>query len=314
MDKLYVGVDVSKDWVDVSIAGRTGSERIANTEADLSHWLERLRPERVALAAFEPTGGYERILRSVLCSAGVAFVRVHPNELVAFRKAKGIKAKTDKIDAHLLAAFTRDELAKRGLGPVVQADETLRELIVRRRQLKLLMHAERCRSGIASTPAVTTSLVAVLESLAAALAVIEHEIERHIASSKPLAAAAMNLRTLKGVGPVVAATLLGELPELGRLTGKEIAALVGLAPRTRESGRTRHRASTGHGRPGVRAVLFNAARSAIVHNQQMRAFYQRLVGERQRPGKVALVAVMRKMLVTLNAMARDTKPWRYVQA
>jgi transposase len=109
---------------------------------------------------------------------------------------------------------------------------------------------------------------------------------------------------------VTAHTLLGELPELGRLSGKEIAALVGLAPRNRDSGRTRRRATTGHGRPGVRRVLFNAARSAIRCNPAMTAFHRRLVDDNRRPGKVALVAVMRKMLVTLNAMARDRQPWK----
>ncbi|GLK75528.1 hypothetical protein GCM10008171_07820 [Methylopila jiangsuensis] len=122
---------------------------------------------------------------------------------------------------------------------------------------------------------------------------------------------ARRLASLKGVGPVTIMTLIGALPELGRLTGKEIASLVGLAPVTRDSGRTRGRAATGHGRPDVRRVLFNAARCAIRHNLTMKAFYDRLVTQNRRPGKVALTAVMRKMLVTLNAIARDRQNWKH---
>lgn len=313
MDKLFVGVDVSKDRLDIAIAGGRRLERIVNTREQVLAWLESLGASAIALLAFEPTGGYERVLRSALCEAGVPFVRAHPNEIIAFRKVKGLKAKTDKIDARLIAEFARDELSGRGLAPAVQGDETLRELMVRRRQLQLALHAERCRERIAIAASVKASLKKLLKALKASLEVIEHEIAAHIASSKPLSERAVNLRTLKGVGPVVAATLLGELPELGRFSGKEIAALVGLAPRTKQSGRKSYRATTGHGRPGVRAVLFNAARCAIRHNPHFKAFYQRLVKENGRPGKVALTAVMRKMLVTLNAIARENKPWRLAQ-
>lgn len=309
MDKLFVGVDVSKDFLDIAIAGERRVERIANTQSDVAAWL-KVSGGSIALLAFEPTGGYERVLRRALCTAGVAFVRVHPNEIVAFRKAKGLKAKTDRIDARLIADFTKDELSRRGLAPAVEGDEVLRELVARRRQLVLSLHAERCRQNLAFSPAIKASLKKLIKALTGALDVIEQEIAGHIASSKLLSERAANLRTLKGVGPITAATLLGELPELGRLTGKEIAALAGLAPRTRESGKTSWRATTGHGRPGVRAVLFNAARCAIRHNAPLKAFYQRLVTDNARPGKVALTAVMRKMLVTLNAIARENKPWR----
>ena len=313
MDKLIVGVDVSKDFLDIAIAGERRAERIANTQSEALAWLERIGKGRLALLAFEPTGGYERALRRALCAAGVGFVRVHPNEVVAFRKAKGLKAKTDRIDARLIADFARDELSHRGLAPTVEGDEVLRELIARRRQLVLSLHAERCRQGLAFSPAIKTSLKKLIKALTGALDVIEREIAGHIAASKALSERAANLKTLKGVGPITAATLLGELPELGRLTGKQIAALVGLAPRTRESGKTSWRATTGHGRPGVRAVLFNAARCAIRHNTHLKAFYQRLVTDNGRPGKVALTALMRKMLVILNAIARENQPWRLAQ-
>jgi transposase len=308
MDKLFVGVDVSKDFLDIAVAGSLRAERIANKHSDIRAWLERWG-EQVELLAFEPTGGHERLLRRLAEAAGVSLVRVHPNEIVAFRKARGLKAKTDRIDARLIAEFARDELSTRALAPAVLGDETLRELVARRRQLGFALHAERCRQNLAAGRAIKASIKKLIKALGQALNAIEAEIAAHIARSKSLSARAANLRTLKGVGPITVATLLGELPELGSLSGKQIASLVGLAPRTQESGTMRWRARTGHGRPGVRAVLFNAARCAIQHNPHFRAFYLHLVNDNKRPGKVALIAVMRKMLVTLNAIARQNQPW-----
>jgi transposase len=310
MNKLFVGVDVSKDHLDIAIAGERKALRIANRPAKIRAFLEPIRA-RVALLAFEPTGGYERALRACLVALAMPFVRIHPGEIAAFRKTRGLKAKTDKIDARLIADFAKDELSRRRLGVPIEADEGLRELTTRRRQLVLLLHAERCRLQLASSTAMKASLKKLIKALTGALEVIEREIDGHIASSKQLSQRAANYRSLKSIGPVIAATLLGELPELGSLSGKQIAALVGLAPRTRDSGKSSFRATTGHGRPGVRAALFNAARCAIRHNHYFKAFYLRLVHDNRRPGKVALIAVMRKLLVTLNAIARDNKPWRH---
>ncbi|MFG1424482.1 transposase, partial [Roseixanthobacter liquoris] len=197
------------------------------------------------------------------------------------------------------------------LGCCVEGDLALREMTVHRRQLVDLLQAERCRAAIAQAEAVRADIAAIVGALAASLDAIEAAIAERIAANAELAQRAANLRTLKGIGPVTVHTLIAELPELGILTGKEIAALVGLAPRNRESGKRSARATTGHGRPGVRRVLFNATRSAIRWNGVMRDFYQRLVTHNKRPGKVALTAVMRKLLVTLNAIARDNQPWAH---
>jgi transposase len=311
MDKLIVGVDVSKDWLDIAVSGKSHVIRVDNTLEAVSRWLLTLGTTRIGLVAFEPTGGYERALRQALLAAEVFFVRVHPAEVVAFRRRRAIKAKTDRIDARLLAAFAEQELQHRGLSAPVEGDAMLRELSVRRRQLLDLRHAEQCRAEIAETAAVRDSLVALLAALDASLTTIDTEIERRVATNPDLHGAAQCLQTLIGVGPVIAKTLLAELPELGHLSGKEIAALVGLAPATTESGKTKGRASIGHGRPNVRRVLFNGARAAIRHNPIMRQFYQRLTAQNRRPGKIALVAVMRKMLTTLNAMARERQPWNH---
>lgn len=309
--KLFIGIDVSKDWLDIAVHETDRAIRIDNTPESLRAWIATLDPGIVGLVAFEPTGGYERAVRQGLATAGLPFARVHPNELAAFRTRTGVKAKTDRRDAKLLAAFAAIELSRRGLRPLVEGDPILQEMVARRRQLVDLLQAERCRAAMAQAEIVRTSLAAVTDHLETALDAMEAAIAERIALNEALAHRAVTLQTLKGVGPVTVSTLMADLPELGLLTGKEIAALVGLAPRTRESGKHRARATTGYGRPGVRRVLFNAARAAIRWNPVMRDFYQRLVQHNKRPGKVALTAVMRKMLVTLNAIARDNQPWRH---
>jgi len=309
-DKTFIGIDVAKEWIDVAFFGRPGAVRVVQTEAAIGGWLAGLDPAEVGLVAFEPTGGHERLLAECLRRRGVAFARAHPNEVTAFRIRRGVKAKTDAIDARLLAEFAALELAGRGLRPLLEADDELRELTTRRRQVIATLHAERCRAALVRSPIVTASLDAAVALMAKDLATLDAAIAARIAERAPLARMAALLRSLKGVGPVTVATLLAELPELGQLSGKEIAALVGLAPRQRDSGRSHGRATVGHGRPGVRQVLFNVARAAIRRNQVMRATYERLVTQNHRPGKVALTAVMRRMLVILNAIARDGKPWK----
>jgi len=310
--KLFIGIDVSKDWLDIAVHEAGRPIRIANTDKAVAAWSATLVPQAVALVAFEPTGGYERVLRHALVTAGLAFARVHPNEIAAFRIRCGVKAKTDARDALLLAEFAARELSRRGLGPVVEGDPALREMAARRRQLVDLLQAERCRAALVQDEIVRASLTAVTGVLEAALATLEEAIAARIAAQAALAQRAALLQSLKGVGPVTVATLIAELPELGRLTGKEIAALVGLAPRTRDSGKRHARAATGYGRPGIRRVLFNAARAAIRWNPVMKEFYERLVRLNKRPGKVALTAVMRKLLVILNAIARDNQPWKFL--
>jgi transposase len=312
--KMFIGMDVSAEWIDIAVRGGGAVERIVNEAKAIAAWLVRLEPAEVARVAFEPTGGYERTLRRELVLARLPFARVHPNELAAFRGRRGVKAKTDPLDARLLADFAALELADRGLAPLVEGDEVLREMTARRRQLADLLHAERCRADRAQTRAVRSGLDDVIAVLKETLDNLEQVIEAYIAEQPALAATARHLRSLTGVGPITVQTLMGELPELGRLSGKEIAALVGLAPRTNKSGKLTRRATIGHGRPGVRRVLFNAARSAIRWNPVMKAFYAKLVHTNGRPGKVALTAVMRKMLITLNAIARDQQPWKAANA
>ena len=310
MSKMMVGVDVAKEWIDIAISGDNRTKRIVNSERTIDAWLARIGSESIGLVAFEPTGGYERFLRRCLRRAKVTSKQVHPNEVVAYRRRRGIKAKTDRIDARLLADFAAEELARRELEPVPQADEVLRELASRRRQLQALLHAENCRCDVADSAIVRKSLQAVIVALERSLAAVDKALAERIANSAH-AETSRRLQSFCGVGPTIAETLIAHLPELGHLSGKKIAALCGLAPHTRDSGKHHGHASIGHGRSGVRKVLFNGARCAIQHNPVMKAFYRHLVDDNHRLGKVALTAVMRKMLVTLNAMIRDGSDWKH---
>ena len=305
-DKLIVGIDISKDWLDLCASNAAGVERIANTPEVVAAWLERVG---AGLIAFEPTGGYERTLIAAARERGIAFVRVHPNDVIAFRKSRGIKAKTDAIDARLILAFVCDKAARAELRTSLIGDDRLRALAARRRQLADALQAERCRLDAAALPAVRASLEAVIAVLRHSLGVLEAELADAVAAHPQTAELAKLLQTIFGIGPVVAITLIADLPELGLLSAKQIAALVGLAPHTKRSGKTRYRETTGHGRPGGRRVLFNAARTAVRHPSLFKDFYDRLVTDNRRPGKVALTAVMRKILITANAVARDHEPW-----
>jgi len=205
----------------------------------------------------------------------------------------------------LIAHYPADAARRVDLPATFPADERLRALAARRRQRVDARQAEGRRADLASEPIVRESLATVVAALTQSLDAIEEAIERHIASDGELDRLAKALRGVRGVGPVVAATLVADLPEFGRLTGKQIAALVGLAPHTHESGKKSRQAKTGHGRPLVRSALFNAARAAIRYPSPMQDFYNRLVETNHRPGKVALTAVMRKILVIASAVARD---------
>ncbi|MBI4923377.1 MAG: IS110 family transposase [Devosia nanyangense] len=305
-DKPIIGIDVSKNWLDIAIAGGKGADRLPNTAEAIGAFVDRFAT--IGLVAFEPTGGYERCLRQVLQSRGIDFVRVHPNELIGYRRARGLKAKTDALDAVLIASFARDELIGRPRHNSAYPDEVLQALCARRRQLVDLLQAERCRRQLADA-AVHESIDTMIAALEAGLANIGQRIEERIEVNPELLARSRLLQSFKGVGPVTAMTLIADLPELGACSAKQIASLVGLAPITRQSGKISYAAHVGRGRPSVRRVLFNVARTGILYNPVLRDFYTRLVQTNRRPGKVALTAVMRKTIVILNAMATQNSAW-----
>lgn len=301
--KRIIGVDIGKRWLDVAREGAHQVERHRNDVTDIALLVARF-DATCDIVVFERCGGYERALEAALAAAGVAWAVVHSQRVQAFRTAQGIKAKTDKIDAQLLRAFGRDRLdaGKLRLGRV--ADVTLDALMARKRQLKAALHAENCRLETAAVTTVRASIVRMIEQIKAELAGIDAELASYVATDETLARKQEVLCSRTGVGEHTAQALLAELPELGRLDRKEITALGGLAPRVHESGTIRKRRGLAPGRASVKVMLFNPARTAMRFDPEIRAFCQRL-RQRGKPGKVIMVAVMRKMLVRLNAILRD---------
>lgn len=301
--KRVIGVDIGKQWLDVACEGATKVGRHANEPTAIAVLVGTFDPAR-DVVVLERCGGYERALEASLATAGVPWAVVHSARVKAFRQVQGIKAKTDAIDARLLRAFGRDRLSAGELRLGRAEDVVLDALIARQRQLKAALHAEQCRRDTAAIEPVRASIERTIAQLAAELAAIAAEVASHEADDPQLAVKEAVMCERIGVAQATARSLLAELPELGRLDGKEIASLGGLAPRVHQSGRTQRRRGLAYGRAAVKVILFNPARSAMRWDPEIRAFCARLRA-RGKPGKVIMVAVMRKLLVRLNAAVRD---------
>jgi transposase len=306
---LWVGIDVAKDRLDLAVRPTSRAWPVANDEAghaELVAHLQALTP-RPTLIVLEATGGLEVPITSALVAAGLAVAVVNPRQVRDFAKATGQLAKTDALDARVLAHFAEAIRPVPRALPDQQAQE-LAALVTRRRQLIEMRTMERNRWH--SAPAhVRADLDAHLSWLSARITALDHQLETLLRASPVWREQEQLLRSVKGVGPVLVTTLLAEVPELGQLNRKQISALVGLAPLNRDSGRCRGKRTIFGGRAQVRAVLYCAAMSAIQHNPVLRACYQRLLANGKRP-KVALTACMRKLLVILNAILRDRTPFR----
>lgn len=306
MGGAWAGVDVSKGHLDVSVGEGGDVRRFRNDAAGIAALLAWVGGHEVAGVVCEATGGYERGLVSAAQGRVPVMARVNPRQVRDFARATGQLAKTDAIDARVLAAY-----GSRLTPPATLAADAVQRAqaarVVRRRQLQGMLTAERNRLAQAEA-VVSAQIVAHIAWLEEQVATLERELERAASADPQYAAGAALLRTVPSVGPVVAHTLLTELPELGRLSGQELAALVGVAPLNRDSGMLRGRRSVWGGRAPVRAVLYMAALVGSRRNAVLRAFYTRLVGA-GKPKKVALVACMRKLLVILNAIVRSGRPW-----
>lgn len=306
-EKAFIGIDVSKAWLDVSVLGGQTwrSEQTPEALDALAGQLAALHPR---LVVCEATGGLEAPLAVALHGAGVPVAVVNPRQVRDFARAMGILAKTDRCDASILAEFAmRVRPAPRRL-PDAQA-RTLAALVARRAQLVAMITMENNRLHAERVPAVRRDLAASLKQLKARRQRLERELETMIKASPVWRETTALLCSVPGVGPVTGATLIAQLPELGTLSREAIAALAGVAPLARDSGAFCGRRSVWGGRAPVRSALYMAALVASRHNPVLRAFYARL-RERGKPAKVALVACMRKLLVILNAMMRDRQPWR----
>jgi transposase len=273
--------------------------------------VERLRGQPVTLIVLEATGGYEMPLASALGAAGLPVAIVNARQVREFARALGKLAKTDRLDAAVLAQF--GEAVKPEVRPLPdEIAQTLHGWLGRRRQLLEMVHAEEQRLAMA-TRAVRPQIQAHIEWLRAQLREVDDQLRTLIRATPMWRDQDDLLRTVPGVGPVLATTLLADLPELGRLTRRQIAALVGVAPLNRDSGQQRGRRGIWGGRAPVRATLYMAAVAAVRWNAVIRAFYERLCAA-GKPRKVALTACMRKLLTIVNAMMQRRTRWQPVEA
>jgi transposase len=302
-DKRVIGVDIGKSWLDAAWQDAARVQRYSNDAAGIAALIEKLDPAQ-GIVVFERCGGWERNLEQALAEKTICWAIVHPQRVKAFRAAQGIKAKTDRIDARLLRDYGRDRLNAGKLRLGRREDVTLDGLITRQRQLKAMLHAENCRMATAALEAVRASIERMIAQLEEELAAIEAELVRYEHEHAEPAFKEEVLCRQIGVAKATARSLLAELPELGRLDRKEIASLGGMAPRVHESGSIRKRRGLAHGRAAIKVILFNPARTAMRCDPQIKEFCSRLRA-RGKPGKVVMVAVMRKMLVRLNALLRD---------
>jgi transposase len=308
MDAIYVGIDVSQARLDVHVLPSGEAFAVARDGKGLEELIERLRAFSPQLIAVEATGGFETIVAAALAGAGLPLVVVNPAQIRHFAHALGKRAKTDPIDAAVIAHFV--EAVKPELRALPdEAQRLLAELVGRRRQIIEMMVAERQREKRAANVRVRKSILRHIRVLEKELPEIDEDIGTLVRGSPVWRKKEDLLVSFPGIGNTLARTLLAEVPELGELTRREIASLVGVAPFTRQSGRWKGKSMIAGGRGSARTALYLAALVASRHNPILKAFYMRLLAA-GKPKMVALIAVARKILTTLNAMLRDKRKWQ----
>jgi transposase len=307
----YVGIDVSKDRLDVAVLGERMEKQVNNTSlgiAQLVEWMQEVQPELIVV---EATGGYQRAVVEALFVAGLAVAVVNPARVRQFARACGLLAKTDKLDAQVLAEFGQRVQPKHYTGKS-KAEKHLGALLVRRRQLEEMLKAEQNRLRTVSS-SLQSSVERSVAFLKEEKKILEEQIQQFLAEQEAWQEQMEVLKSTPGVGMVTTATLLAELPELGKMDRKKIAALVGVAPMNYDSGKKRGYRKTKGGRTEVRSVLYMSTLVATRYNPLIRTQYQHLL-KRGKLKKVALTACMRKFLTILNAMVRDKQPFHCLTA
>ena len=303
-----VGIDVSKDRLDVHLLPSGEAFAVARDGKGLENLVERLGALDVSLIVLEATGGFETTVAAALAAAGLPLAVVNPRQIRSFARALGKLAKTDAIDAEVIALFA--DKVRPQARPVPPSDAmALGELVARRRQVVEMIGMEANRRRHATDKRLAKTIDRHLAFLEKELAAIDADIDTDVRASPAWREAEDLLSSVPGVGPVTARTLIAELPELGGLDRRKLAALVGVAPFNRDSGAWRGHRMIGGGRTAVRNVLYMAALSAIRHNPVVRTTYQRLV-TRGRPKKVAIIACLRQLLTILNAILRTKSKWK----
>ena len=308
MEQIFVGIDVAKDRLDVHVRPSDEAFSVARDSEGLTALMQRLGPLHPYLVVLEATGGFEQTLAAALVSEAMPLAVVNPRQIRDFARATGQLAKTDALDAKSIARFAEAIKPEPRPVPDEQA-RALGELVARRRQVIEMMIAERNRRRQLSSRRLIKSVDRLLAVLQKELSELEQEVGEGIRGTPAWRERDELLRSVPGIGNVVARTLIADLPELGRLDRKKIAALVGIAPLNRDSGRMHGKRTTWGGRAKVRSALYMAALVASRRNPVLKAFYQRLISF-GKPKKLALIAVMRKLLTILNAMVRDNKRWQ----
>jgi transposase len=311
MDAVIIGIDVSKDRLDVHGRPAFTPFHVARNGDGITELIDRLRPLAPQAIGLEATGGFETVVVAALAAAGLPVVVVNPAQVRSFAQALGKRAKTDLIDAAVIAHFV--EATKPEIRPLPDEEtQALSDLVGRRRQIIAMIGAESQREKRAS-PRMKKSIQRLLKALQKELDAVDTDIDGAVRGNPVWKQKEDLLTSVPGIGPTIARSAIAELPELGSLDRRQIAALVGLAPWTRQSGQWRGKSFISGGRAGIRSALFMGAMVAIRHNPHLKAFRDRLVAA-GKPKLVALIATARKLLTIVNAILRDNQPWREEKA
>jgi len=309
--EIYVGIDIAKADFEIKESGpqKTYSER--HTQTGIRKTVRRMVAIQPTLVVMEATGGLEKTLARALATAGIAVAVINPRQIRDFARSLGKLAKTDSIDAEIIALYA-EKIRPEPRGFPNADTDMLDALLTRRQQVIQMTTAEKNRLQQAASSAIQRSIRAVIRSFEKEIESLTRSIDTLLAASPEMQAKDKLLRSVSGVGPIVAQTLIAAVPELGMVSKRQIAALIGVAPINRDSGTMRGCRTTWGGRSQVRAILYLATLSAIRSNPPIRAFYQRLVASGKKK-MVALVAAMRKLLVLLNAILKHGTPWRAIE-
>jgi transposase len=308
MEHVIVGIDVSKDRLDVAIRPSGEAFVVARNATGLEELGQHLASLAPYLVALEATGGFETVVAASLGAAGLPLAVVNPAQIRAFAKALGKRAKTDPIDAAVIAHFAEATRVEPRPLPD-EATQLLADLVARRRQIVAMIGAERQREKRATAKRLKKSIARLIKAMEKELTSVDTDLDDAMHASPLWREKEDLLASVPGIGPVIARSLIAELPELGHLTRKQIAALAGLAPWTRQSGQWRGKSFIGGGRTAVRTALFQGAMVASRHNPVLKSFFHHLTAA-GKPKMVALIAIARKLLTILNAILRDQKPWQ----
>jgi transposase len=308
MKVSLAGIDVSKRQLDVCLRPTDHEFQCPNHLAGIEQLILKLQQANVQLVCLEATGGLETLVVQQLHQAGIPVAVVNPRQIRDFARAMNRLAKTDRLDAQTIALFA-EKIAPSPTPPRATNELHLQALTTRRRQVVKQLRQEKNRLARVADSRVRELLEQMIEAYQAQLELLEKEIAQTIAADQQLQTRAEIIDSVAGLGATTAALLVADLPELGRVNRGEAAALVGVAPRNRDSGQMRGKRTTGGGRKEIRTALYMPTLAAVRHNPQIRAFYLRLV-EKGKPKKVALIAAMRKLLVLLNTLIKNNSKWK----